>query len=180
MTDTRAATRYAAALLGVAVERKELDAVDADLRALDALIASTPDFSLFLRSPVINKEKKKKALTAICSKLVGETTFRFIMLLAGKDREGLLPAIIATFGRLRDDHLGILNVRARVVSKFTPDQEKRLSERLEGATGRKVRIAYEEDRSLIAGFTIQYEDTVWDASVARQMELLRQRLIEGS
>lgn len=180
MRDTRAATRYAAALLGVAVERGEIDAVDADILSLEKMIGGTPDFALFLKSPVINKERKKKALTAVCEGRIGKTTFTFVMLLAAKGREDLLPAIIGRFRKLRDEHLGILDVTARSASKFTPDQGKRLSERLETVTGKKVRIHFEEDRALIGGFTIQYEDTVWDASVRRQMELLRERLIEGT
>lgn len=179
MKDTRAATRYASALLGVAIERKELDTVDNDLRVLEGLIRGVPEFALFLRSPVISKERKKKTLSAVCSKRLGGTTFAFVILLAAKDREALLPEIIRRFGILRDEHLGIINVAARTAVKFTQGQEKQLSERLQGVTGKKVRLRFEEDPSLVGGFTIQYEDTVWDASIARQLELLRERLIGG-
>jgi F0F1-type ATP synthase delta subunit len=43
-----------------------------------------------------------------------------------------------------------------------------------------VRLSVERDPSLVGGFTVQYEDTVWDASVRRQLELLRDRLVGGA
>lgn len=176
MSRTRAATRYAAALLGVAVERNALDAVGNDLDFLERTIKASPDLAAFLRSPVISKERKKRALRELLAGRVTDTTVAFVLLLAAKDREGHLPDIIAQFRRLRDERLGIVNVTARSAAEFTPEQRTRLGERLERATGRKVRLSVERDPSLIAGFTVQYEDTVWDASVRRQLELLRDRL----
>jgi F-type H+-transporting ATPase subunit delta len=180
MSQIRAATRYATALLGVAVERNELDAVAGDVGFLDRAIAGSPDLSAFLRSPVINKEKKKKALREILSGRTGETMLAFVLLLASKDRESLLPEILRQFHRLRDERLGILDASARSAAEFTDEQKARLGEKIGKVTGKKVRLTVERDPSLIGGFTVQYEDTVWDASVRRQLELLRIRLVTGA
>jgi len=176
MGNIRAATRYATALLGVAVERNELDAVAGDVSFLGELIGKVPDFALFLKSPVVSKERKRKALKEVLAGKTGNTVMAFVLLLAAKDREALLPPIISEFQRLRDLKMGILNVSARAASKFSPDQEKRLIDQLERSTGKKVRLNVGQDRSLVAGFTVKYEDTVWDASVKRQLELLGDRL----
>jgi F-type H+-transporting ATPase subunit delta len=180
MSHIRAATRYAAALLGVAVERNELDAVAVDVDFLERAIAGSPDFAAFLRSPVISKEKKKKALHEILSGRTGATVAAFCLLLASKDRESLLGEIVRQFHRLRDERLGILNVTARSAAEFSPAQKARLSEQIGKVTGKKVRLSVERDPSLVGGFTVQYEDTVWDASVRRQLELLRDRLVGGA
>jgi len=180
MTHNRAATRYAAALLGVAVERNELDAVAKDVDVLVQTIAGSPDFATFLRSPVISKEKKKKALREVLAGRTGETVAAFCLLLASKAREMLLPQILREFLKLRDERLGIMNVTARSAAEFSPEQKARLGERIGAATGKKVRLNVERDPSLIGGFTVQYEDTVWDASVSRQLELLGKRLVSGT
>ena len=179
MSNIRASTRYASALLGVAVERNELEAVGKDVGFLEGLISGVPEFALFLRSPVITKEKKKRVLRELLAGKTGETVGAFVLLLASKDRESLLEEIIRQFHRLRDERLGILNVTARAASDFTPEQENRLGGQIGKATGKTVRLKVERDPSLIGGFTVQYEDTVWDASVRRQLELLRERLIGG-
>jgi F-type H+-transporting ATPase subunit delta len=180
MSQIRAATRYAAALLGVAVERNELDAVANDVDFLGRTISASPDFAAFLRSPVISKEKKKKALRELLSGRTGETVAAFVLLLATKDREALLAEIVRQFRRLRDERLGIMDVTAHSATGFSPEQEARLGEQLGKATGKKVRLTIELDPSLIGGFTVRFEDTVWDASVRRQLELMRERLVGGA
>lgn len=180
MLTTRASTRYAAALLGVAVEQNELDAVTRDIDFLEKLISGVPAFAAFLKSPVISTERKKKALRELLAGKTAQTVGAFVLLLASKDRESHLEEIIREFRRLRDEQLGVVTVKARAAAEFSPDQRKRLSDRVEAATGKKVRLEFERDPALIGGFTVQYEDTVWDASVRRQLELLRERLVHGS
>jgi F-type H+-transporting ATPase subunit delta len=180
MAGSRASTRYAAALLGVAEERNELGEISKDTDFLAGLIAGVPEFALFLRSPVVSAERKKKAIREIIAGRTGATAGAFVMLLVAKGRESLLPEIIREFNRLKDERLGIVTVKARSAAEFTQDQRRRLGERIGAATGKKVRLEIERDESLIGGFTVQYEDTVWDASVRRQLELLRDRLAAGA
>ena len=60
------------------------------------------------------------------------------------------------------------------------DQEKKLIAQLETATKKKIRLTYVTDASLKGGFVVQHDDTVWDASVRRQLEVLRERFVEGT
>ena len=181
MGPSRAAARYALALLGTAEDRKELETVANDVETLGRMIAASADFALFLRSPVISTERKRSVLREILGGgRVGAAMQAFVLLLAQKDRESLLPEILVEFRRLRDERLGILHVRARSAADFTAEQKTRISERLGASTGKKVQLTVERDPSLIGGFTIQYEDTVWDASVRRQLEVLRERLTGGA
>ena len=179
MSETRAAYRYALAILGVAEETKNLDVVSKDFEFLDKLIRETKEFAVFLKSPVVTAEKKKRVLMEILKGSVSDLTMTFIMLLASKDREGLLPELIRQFSRLRDQRLGILDVTARASVKFTDAQEQNLVRQIEQATKKKVRMNVVLAPELKGGFTVQFEDTVWDASVRRQLEVLRLRLVEG-
>lgn len=176
MSNVRAATRYATALLGVATERNETEAVGRDVEFLESLIAGVPEFALFLRSPVISKERKKSTLREVLAGKTGETTTAFVLLLASKDRESILGEILGQFRRLRDEQLGLLRVTARAAAEISEEQRRILGERIGNVTGKTVRLSVERDPSLIGGIAVQYEDTVWDASVRRQLELLRERL----
>ena len=180
MSEFRAAYRYALALLGVAEEMKRLDDVSRDLTSIEKLTKELPEFLSFLRSPVVNSEKKKRTLTEILQGKVSDITQKFVLLLASKGREGLLPEIIRQFYKLRDERLGILHVTTRTAVAFKPEQEKQLINQLETATKKKVRLTYILDASLKGGFVVQHDDTVWDASVSRQLELLRERFVEGT
>jgi len=176
MSNVRAATRYATALLGVAAERNETEQVGKDVAALEQLIAAVPEFALFLKSPVVSKERKSAALNEILTGRTGNTVRNFVLLLASKDREDLLPAIIGQFIRLRDERMGVVNASAKAASDFSAEQKADLTARIEKSTGRKVRLTVGRDPALIAGFTVQVEDTVWDASVKRQLERLGEML----
>jgi F-type H+-transporting ATPase subunit delta len=179
MSESKAASRYALAFLGVAEEVKALDAVGRDVLALEALLRQSKEFASFLKSPVVNKEKKKLVLKEILEHRVGELTMKFVMLLAAKGREELLPEILRQFARLRDERQGILNVSAKTAVKFSEAQEAALVRQIEQATKKKVRIEFTLDPALKGGFLVQHDDTVWDASVAHQLELLRQRFAAG-
>ena len=178
MRSTRAAGRYARAILDVAESTKTVDEVSRDFDLIDGLIRDVREFSIFLRSPVVSTVKKKKVLTETLKGRTGALTFTFILLLATKGREGALGEIIRQFVRLRDERRGILSVTARTAVKFTGEQERDLDGRIERATGKKAAVRYVIDPALRGGFTVQHEDTVWDASVRHQLDLLRKKFTE--
>ncbi|MBI5214420.1 MAG: F0F1 ATP synthase subunit delta [Ignavibacteriae bacterium] len=179
MKNTRAAYRYALALLGVAEEIKQLDAVSNDFVLMDAVINQTREFLLFLKSPVINKEKKKRVLDEVFSGKVSKTTSVFLQLMTTKNRENILPEIIQQFNKLRDERLGILNTEVRSAVAISNEQQQAIIEQLKQRTGKNIRLKMKQDPSIIGGFTVQYEDTVVDGSVRRQLEVLAERFATG-
>jgi F-type H+-transporting ATPase subunit delta len=175
MGHSRAAVRYATALLGVSTGDAQTDEIGRDLASIDATIRSSPQFSAFLRSPVVSKERKKKVFAELFPKL-GKLVTAFIALLTAKGREALLPEIIEQFHLLRDARTGIVRARARSAVELSAAQKETLARRLGEATGKNVSVTYETDPSLVGGFTVQFGDTVLDASVSRQLEVLEDRL----
>jgi F-type H+-transporting ATPase subunit delta len=179
MSDSRIAYRYALAVLGVAEETHKLDVVFNDFGLIEKLLTEVREFSLFLKSPVIRSLKKKHVLNELLKPRVSDLSLAFVLLLTTKDRENLLLDVIREFYKLRDKRLGILQVMAHTAVPFTPPQKEQLVSKLAAVTKKNVQIEYVVDSSLRGGFTVQFEDTVWDASVKRQLELIEQRFIEG-
>ena len=180
MANTRAAYRYALALLGVAEEAKQLELVARDLAELDSLLHRSRELVLFLKSPIVKRDKKKNVLNELFKDRLCKLTFLFLDLMARKGREELLPEIIQQFNKLHDKRSGILKADLRVAFPMADDQQKALIEQLNKRTGKDVRLTIKQDPSLIGGFTVQYDDTVLDGSVRHQLEMLEQRFIMGS
>lgn len=180
MSEFRASYRYALAILGVAEEARKLEEVGRDVDLVDRLMKESREFVVFLKSPVVNPERKRHILGEILKGRVSELMLTFVLLLAAKGREALLPGIVEQFRKLRDERLGILNVTARTAVAFSADQEKSLVARIEAATKKKVRVTYVLDPALRGGFSVQLDDTVWDASVQHQLDVLRERWAEGA
>jgi F-type H+-transporting ATPase subunit delta len=102
----------------------------------------------------------------------------FLQLLAQKGRESVLSEIIEEYFKLNDERLGIVNVRLSAAVELTKEQNDSLVKYFESATQKKIQIHAELDKNLIGGFTARVGDTVFDGSVRRQLELLRQRFVE--
>lgn len=180
MSESRAAYRYALAILQAAEEQRKLDQVVKDFEEVERLIKDVAEFRVFLRSPVINNQKKKSILTELLTRRISDFALMFILFLTSKNREMILPEVIQQFYRLRDGKLGIVSATVRTAVPFTKEQEQKLLERLEKKTRKKVRLNYLVDKRIKGGFVVQIEDTVWDGSVAHQLEILHKHLIEGS
>ena len=178
MSDFRAAQRYASAIFQVSEEQKITDTVSRDFEILERTIRESSEFSIFIRSPIISTEKKKKIFSALFKDNISELTLRFILLLTTKNREGILGQIIEQYVVLRDRARGLLNVDVRTAVGLTPGQEENFSRSLAEATGKKVILTFTVDPSLRGGYTVQYDDTVVDASIQRQLDRLRLRLAE--
>lgn len=181
MTDVRVAKRYARALITLAEEMGKLEIVDGDLQRISKLVASSRELQLFLQNPTIGKDKKRKAATEIFSKMVDELTFKFILLLISKGRERVLRTIIEQYQHMHDEKMGIVRAQVRSAVEFDAGQAKKLIHQLEGFTGKKVEVTYSLDTRLQGGFVAQMGDTVIDASIRRQLELLKQKFMsDGS
>jgi F-type H+-transporting ATPase subunit delta len=101
-----------------------------------------------------------------------------LQLLAEKGRESSLPEIIETFFLLRDEKLGIMNVHVKTAVEFTRQQKNELEKHFELSSKKKVQVDVQVDPALIGGFVARMGDTLFDGSIKRQLELLRQRFAE--
>ncbi len=180
MTKSRAARRYAMALMDVAAERHTVDAVAGDLETVEQTIRGSRELQLLIASPVVTPGKKKSVFHALFAERVGKDVLTFLDLLFVKHRENLLPAIVQQYASLRDERAGVVNVDVTTAAELAVPQQERLRAVLERYTGKTVRIRAAIDRSLKGGVRVQIGDTVLDASVRRQLELLRNAFLEGT
>lgn len=179
MKNTRVARRYAKGLMAVAEESKTLDRISTDLDLIHQILKDSREFRLLLSSPIISAEKKKSVLSELLGSRVSQGTMTLLNLLTAKGREALLGDLVEEFHALRDERLGIINVDVKTAVEFTPPQEKSLQDQLEQYTQKKVRVRFSVDKAIRGGLVVQIGDTVLDASIKRQLELLRERLAEG-
>jgi F-type H+-transporting ATPase subunit delta len=166
-------------MLDLAEEQKKLDRLSDDFAFLQRMLKESREFFLLLKSPVVKKEKKKAILTELLKSQVAPETLQFLHLLTEKNREDILGTIISQFFELRDERLGIVNVEVRAATELTSDQHRRMEEQFEKMTKRKVRISFSLDKQLKGGFVARVADTMYDGSVRRQLELLREQFLEG-
>ncbi len=179
MSVYRVARRYAEAALELAEEQKQGDRLASDLEVVAGAVKASREFAAFLKSPVIPREKKRGVLMELFRKKLSPFSFSVLNLVLDKGREDVLEDIIAEFFRLRDERLGIVTLEIRAAAELSAAQQKAIVKRFETLTKKKVRVAYSVDEQLKGGFVARVGDTVYDGSVRRQLELLRERFAEG-
>lgn len=173
MSELTVSRRYAHALYEEAERQGHTEAVDEDVDLLRKSLEQTHEFARLVESPAIPKDKKKDVFRALLEERVEPLTLRFLLLLVGKDRETLLPSILDTYQRMRDEQRGVVEVQARVPASLDEDERARLTDRLETMTGKKIRLEVEEKPDLIGGLVIRIGDRVYDGSVRQKLENLR-------
>jgi len=77
MSNPRLAGRYAKSLLDLSIEQNQLDVVFQDIKMLEAICRSNPDFVAMLKSPVIKADKKEKIIEAVIYNKVCAITVSF-------------------------------------------------------------------------------------------------------
>ncbi|MEX1139176.1 MAG: ATP synthase F1 subunit delta [Bacteroidota bacterium] len=179
MRQYRVARRYAEALITAAEQQNLLEKVSGDCEMLQRLLMESRDLQVFLKSPVIKREKKQEALRAMFAKKLDKVTMSFLELITEKGREEFLSDILQQYFALRDDRLGIVNVEIKAATELSKNQHEGIRKKFEGLTRKSVRLSFSLDKHLKGGFVARVGDTMYDGSVKRQLELLRERFAEG-
>lgn len=180
MSEYKISHRYATSLLESAVEKNILDSISGDVELIASALRLSPRLERVLSSPIVKPHVKLAIMDEIFKSKVSADTMRFIRFLVEKNRENLLADIIELFLELRDEKLGIVNVEVKTPVPFSEKQVEDLKIKLENYLNKKVRFNFQTDEKMLGGFVARIGDTVIDASLTHQLELLKRQFMKGS
>lgn len=172
MNDSRAATRYAKAILDLAKENKATDAVESDMRSVMATISDSKELRSMLASPIVKGEIKKKSLTAIF-KDGHNITNGLINLLVDNKRINMLNEVALQYCILSEQLKGKDVAFVTTAIPLTAPLEKKVLKQVAQITGNEVTLENIIDESIIGGFVLRVGDLQYDASVANQLGNLK-------
>jgi len=181
MTSKTAASRYARALFDVALkERADLDAIDRDLADFSALFEAHPTLKKVLLNPAVPVPRKRAAVTDLTAR-AGSTSIvgKLLALLAERDRLILLPELLASYRDRVMDYRRVVRAVVTTAAPLADGQARAIEERLARVTNRRVTLETRTDPSIIGGLVAKVGSTVYDASVARQLQKMKDRLAES-
>jgi F-type H+-transporting ATPase subunit delta len=157
------ARRYASALADVVIERGEEKEVQAELATWARMISENRSLLEAFSNPTIAYEQKGKVLNELITRSkVRSTTANFLRILLKNQR--------------LDERAGV--VSARIVSARPVSEKNKalLEDRLAGLTGKKPKLSFEIDGSLLGGVVTRIGSTIYDGSVRNQLRRLREEL----
>lgn len=176
MRDRKVAARYAGALLNSAVAENNLGEVAESFAAVIAVAEHNADLVVFLDSPQVADEEKKKVLEKVFGEKIEKLLLHFFYLLVDKNRIQNLLDIGEEFAEMVEKHQGV--VRARVVTAVTlPDElAAQLEKKLAAMTGAQVILENKIDPAVIGGVCVTMGNQILDGTVRHNLDLLRQKL----
>jgi F-type H+-transporting ATPase subunit delta len=176
VTSRGAATRYARALFDVTVaEGKDLVATNAELSNFARLMAEQSMLGRVLTNPAIPAARKRAVVEQVLA-LAGTlqpAVSKVLLLLADRDRLALIPDVASAFESRLMDHQRVIRAEVITALDLPADRLAALQQSLAKATGRDVRLASRADADLIGGAIARIGSTVYDGSISRQLQRIK-------
>ena len=180
MVDYKVSLRYASSLLDSSNEKNNLDLVAVDMELVLKTLEENNQLMSMLKNPVIKPQIKSSILSEIFTNKVNSDSLSFLLFIFDKKREDLLLTIAKKFLELKDEYLGILKIDITSAFDFTEDQKEMIKKKFENILTKTIKLNYITDKSLIGGFIARAADTMYDASVKHQLDLLRKQFYSGT
>jgi len=161
----------------------DLKTIEEELHLVRNALREDDRFAIFLASPRIGTEAKKKALTAMLSGKVQKAVLNLCLILTEKRKTALLSAIFIAYRKVLDGILGRTYIDVTVAKEITPGG---IDEELKQAIVKKVDsnraafglvadkalqydVSVKLNPELLAGVRVRVADYIFDGTVARNL-----------
>jgi len=180
MNNPRLAGRYAKSLVDLATELNQLDAVYADMKLLQGLGKTNPDFTAVLRSPVIKPSTKEKIIDSVLTGRIGNTSSSFIRLLVRKGRESNLIEIADAFVEQFNKIKGIYQVKLTTATPVSDELKTEILNKIKSSTPmQNIEMETIVREELIGGFLLEMEGTLVDATILRDLKDIKKQFMDN-
>ena len=169
---SRAAIRYAKAILETAVSTGKANQVNDDMKSIINAVNSSADLKDFLASPIITSEVKMNVLSEIFGSVQADTKSLFRLLQENKRFE-ILEAIATQFNAQFDEMNGVEVAKVTTAFPITADLEAKILAKATSISTKKITIQNTVDPSIIGGFILRIGDKQYNASVSNRLHELK-------
>ena len=172
------ARRYASALADVVIERKEEREIQQEIDQWASMIEANPQLKEVFANPTIAYDEKQKVLEELIARTrVRPTTASFLRVLLRNQRLSQLRGVAERFSHVLDERGGVVSASVTTAKPIPEDLKNQLRETLAAATGRRVRVSFNTDETIIGGVVARIGSTIFDGSVQNHLERLSEGLV---
>lgn len=169
---SRAAIRYAKAILDTAHAKGVAAEVNTDMQSVVSALKDSAELNAFVQSPTTPSETKESALQEVFASSNALTKGLF-KLLAENKRFDILAAVALEYGRQYEELNGVEVAEVTTAVPLTEELEAKVLSTILTFSNKKVVIRNTVDPSLIGGFIIRIGDKQYNASVAGRLQSLK-------
>jgi F-type H+-transporting ATPase subunit delta len=177
MSTRASAARYARALLDVAIKESTPEQAEQELAGFLDLIQRHDDLQKALTHPTVAAASKRAVVQQLLDRLKPTSPAgKLLLLLADRDRLALVPELLEVYRDRLTEYQQIVRAEVTTAEPLPEDRAAALQQRLTVATGRPVTLTTRVDPAIIGGMVTRIGGTVYDGSVATQLQTIRQHL----
>jgi len=168
---------YAEAMLVLAEERGQSEALLDELKELVEFLDRSPKVEHFLSSLMVDEEGRARVLDDLFKSQASPLLLDSLQVINRKGRLGQLRAIVESYRAALRDLRGWVDVKVRTAVPLDDAQRSRLQDAIAASTGRKPALIERVDSGLIGGLVVEVEGKKFDASVASRLKDLSEALL---
>ena len=177
MDNGRISVRYARALFQTAQEQGCEDAVyDGLTRFAHNYLLAISQFNEVLADPIVPAEEKVKLLEMSIGEPMHDCLKQFIAFVADHKREDKMFLIAMKYMEMYRQKHNILSTNVTTATELSDATYDHIKAFIKQTFGADAEIEVHIDPSLIGGFILDIENSRMDASVAGQLNALKNRL----
>ncbi|MFC1942214.1 ATP synthase F1 subunit delta [Chloroflexota bacterium] len=169
------ARRYAQAVFEIALEKKELERWQSDLRMIAEVVGDT-ELLAVLENPKLKFDDK----TRLLSELLGEVNplaSNLLHLLIARDSISMIGGIAGEYQRLLDNFNGIEPAEVITAVPLDDKEIQKLKENLSALVGKDVVLKAEVDPNIIGGIVARVGGKLLDGSTRSKLLALKKELV---
>ena len=173
MKTSRAAIRYAKALLLESVEKNSTEQIFHDMELIKNTFYNNIDLKYMAESRVIKNSIKLSSLNLIFKQL-SSLSLSLIKVLYDNNRINLLDIIAIKYIERYKEFKGIQSATVTTAIPLNDELENQVLETISKLTNKKTTLINKVDQSLIGGFVLRVGDIEYNASFKNKLKNIKQ------
>lgn len=172
---------YAKAFLAVAEKAGQTDGLVEELKEfVETVLDAFPDLEAVFGSALVSAEDKSALLDRVFGSKLSPLLLNFLKVVGQHGRLEVIRAIQLELTKLHDELRGRVQVQVRTATPLEAGLSGKLVDSLRKLLGGEPNLTSVVDPALIGGVVLYVGDTVYDGSLAWQLDQVREQMINRS
>ena len=167
----KVAKRYVSALIDVV--DTQLEDAQNSMSAILEVIFQNKEFELFFSHPIISLKDKKDLFAQTFEEKINKNVFNFFMTLLDENRLDAFKNIYELFREEADKLKNIQNIEILSAVNIEDEEKERLIKQLSSKLSKEIVLNVNENKDILGGLVIKYQDKVIDLSLKNKLEAFR-------
>jgi len=175
--DETVARNYAEALFASALKHDAVEEFAEAIETVSVLLDENPDFKLFLETPRVDVEDKKRLVREVLGDRLPAQVVNFVQVTIDKHRQRILRAIAREYAGIVDEHFNRAHVDVSVARPLDDATTEEIGQRLSAMLGKTAIPHVRVQPDLLGGIVVRSGDTIYDGSLRRRLERMRRQVL---